>query len=253
MLTAFNQKRPAFTLIELLLVIGIIAILAGVVISAINPTKQLGQANDVANQSKVRAISNALQQYYVEQGNWPSGLSETPQTICSSGGSGNCLSLDDAIVSTSFISDIPQAVGFNNPDSGFVVYIQDGAIEVNVKTTAELSPQIEQPARAYNFDGVDDEINLGNSANLKPGLGSMTWSYWLNPGASGNKEHMGDRLLGGNGTGIEGYSFGSVGSSTPGQFQILIEAADGSRKFPRYSNFYTTAEEILAQTRALLI
>lgn len=57
------KKRSGFTLIELLIVIGIIAILAGIVIIAVNPTKQFGQANDAQRQNDVNAILNAIGQY----------------------------------------------------------------------------------------------------------------------------------------------------------------------------------------------
>lgn len=51
-----------FTLIEILVVIGIIAILAAIVIIAINPTRQFGQARDTQRQSNLNAILNAVGQ-----------------------------------------------------------------------------------------------------------------------------------------------------------------------------------------------
>ena len=69
------KKRSGFTLIELLIVIGIIAILAGIVIIAVNPTKQFGQANDAQRQSDVNAILNAIGQYSTaHRGALPDGI-----------------------------------------------------------------------------------------------------------------------------------------------------------------------------------
>ena len=51
-----------FTLIEILVVIGIIAILATIVIIAINPSRQFAQARDTQRISNVNAILNAIGQ-----------------------------------------------------------------------------------------------------------------------------------------------------------------------------------------------
>lgn len=56
------MHRRAFTLIEILVVIGIIAILAAVVIVAINPARQFAQARDSQRSANVNAILNAVGQ-----------------------------------------------------------------------------------------------------------------------------------------------------------------------------------------------
>ena len=66
--------RKAFTLIELLLVIGIIAILAVIVIVAINPTRQLSQARNAMRRRDAAEIMRAVQQFAVDRGAYPTGI-----------------------------------------------------------------------------------------------------------------------------------------------------------------------------------
>ncbi len=56
-----NYKK-GFTLIEILVVIGIIAVLAGIVIVAINPARQFAQARNSQRESNVSTILNAIGQ-----------------------------------------------------------------------------------------------------------------------------------------------------------------------------------------------
>ncbi len=57
-----RTSEEGFTLIEILVVIGIIAILAAIVIIAINPARQFAQARDSQRVSNVNAILNAIGQ-----------------------------------------------------------------------------------------------------------------------------------------------------------------------------------------------
>jgi prepilin-type N-terminal cleavage/methylation domain-containing protein len=57
-----KNSRKGFTLIEILVVIGIIAILAAIVIIAINPAKQFAQARNTQRTSNVNAVLNAIGQ-----------------------------------------------------------------------------------------------------------------------------------------------------------------------------------------------
>lgn len=61
-----KNLSSGFTLIEVLIVIGILAILAGVVLIAINPGRQFSQARDTQRMSNVASILNAVGQNMVE-------------------------------------------------------------------------------------------------------------------------------------------------------------------------------------------
>ncbi|HMP67260.1 MAG TPA: prepilin-type N-terminal cleavage/methylation domain-containing protein [Candidatus Paceibacterota bacterium] len=74
MKTNIKKYITGFTLLEMLLVIAIIAILAGIVIVAINPVKQLGDANNAKRSANTRAIYQAIQQKALEDQNFISSL-----------------------------------------------------------------------------------------------------------------------------------------------------------------------------------
>jgi len=60
------SENKGFTLIEILIVIGIIAILAAIVLVAINPARQFAQAHNTQRVSNVNAILNAVGQKLVD-------------------------------------------------------------------------------------------------------------------------------------------------------------------------------------------
>ena len=69
------QRKPGFTLIEILLVICIIAVLATVVIVALDPAKRFADARNARRLSDMQSILSAVQQYIVDnKGQIPYGL-----------------------------------------------------------------------------------------------------------------------------------------------------------------------------------
>lgn len=95
-----TSSKRGFTLIEILIVIGMIALLAAVVIVAINPGRQFAQARDAQRMSNVNTILNGVYQFAVDnKGTLPVSITTTATEICKTAAP-SCTSLIDLSVLT---------------------------------------------------------------------------------------------------------------------------------------------------------
>lgn len=80
------KQEKGFTLIEVLLVVAIIAILAGIVIFAINPNKQLAESRNAQRKADVNTILNGIYQYAIDHnGQIPQNMNGVATEICAAG------------------------------------------------------------------------------------------------------------------------------------------------------------------------
>jgi len=135
-LQTISALQQGFTLIELIVVIGIIGILIAVTLVAINPGRQFDSAQDAQRRADLRSVMNAVYQYSAENsGTLPVLITTTIQTI----GTGGSLDLTTDLVPT-YLPAIPV-----DPDNGtqanslYSMYL-DANGRVVATAASELNP-----------------------------------------------------------------------------------------------------------------
>ncbi len=127
-----KKYNKGFTLIEILLVVAAIAILAGIVILAINPIKQLGETRNAERRADVNTILNAVYQYAIDNnGNLPTlvtgACDNTPtKQVCKlAPGSGDCSTGTDlSVITTSekYLTAMPtDPTGVSTDGTGYYI------------------------------------------------------------------------------------------------------------------------------------
>ena len=163
-----EQKEEGFTLVELLIAIGIIAILASIIIIAINPIANIESAQNRAGEKQAREIKSAITQHIIDHGAAPNVITATPQVICSDGfvpTDGDCeIDLKNEIANSTdsdyaFIAKIPQHPAFSAPNSGHRTHIDGSFIQVE---------PLEQTVKVYWINTATDSIYRANSDGTSP-------------------------------------------------------------------------------------
>lgn len=148
-----NKKLKAesgFTLLEILLVVAAIAVLAGIVILAINPNKQLGDTRNAQRRVDVNTILGAVYQYTIDtNGTLPAAINQAAtcdataaNQVCKSGGT--CTGISDLSVLTAnqkYITSLPNdpTASTANGTGYYIVKSANGRITV-------CAPSAEQSA-----------------------------------------------------------------------------------------------------------
>lgn len=128
--------KKAFTLVEVLLVMVIIAILAGIVIVAINPARQISQANDTQRSSDVKSVLDAVASYSIDnRGALPTSITTTA-TVMGSGTGQIDICADLVPTYLSAMPYDPTATGAHYTDctdynTGYTI-VEDGSGRVTV-------------------------------------------------------------------------------------------------------------------------
>jgi type II secretory pathway pseudopilin PulG len=132
-------------LIELLVVMGILAVLLAITIIAINPARQFAQANDTKRVNDVGEILNAIGQYAADhQGQLPAGITTTATDI-KTGGADICSN-----IMPTYIASLPgdpttgsagSITDCSNYDTGYTV-IKDANGRVTVSATGQITNPI---------------------------------------------------------------------------------------------------------------
>ncbi|MEX0595389.1 MAG: prepilin-type N-terminal cleavage/methylation domain-containing protein, partial [Candidatus Paceibacterota bacterium] len=158
-----KNKEKGFTLLEILLVIAAIGILAAIVLVAINPNRQLAQVRNAQRRADVNTIYKALEQYLIDTGSYPTGITTEMKDICINENTINCLNL--GVLAPDYVAGIPidpagvsYRVGINIENNR--VRLSSGQSESGQSVSINLCPKGYIRVPGNNLYGTKDFCSM---------------------------------------------------------------------------------------------
>jgi prepilin-type N-terminal cleavage/methylation domain-containing protein len=200
------MKQKGFTLLEILLVIAAIGILAAIVIVAINPNRQLAQVRNAERQASSTTLADALNQYSIDNGSYPSSVTNNFQEICASSGGSGCLDITGELV-PDYISAIPIDPNASGDGSGYLVRENDTNTRISVyAVNSELNQEISVNHQSWTPERIQEDLliwlDADDQSTIISGVsGIETWqdksgnSFHLNQITSNNQPQLEQRRL----------------------------------------------------------
>ena len=149
-----DSRVSGFTLIEILVVIGIIAILAAVVLVAVNPARQFKLARDSQRTSNLNALLNSIHQNMAEhKGTFVCAGSPRAVPIIPTRIKSSITPNDPGDIASCVVSDYLSSLPFDpsllgahfasttDYDTGYE-YFRDGNGRITASSTGEITPTI---------------------------------------------------------------------------------------------------------------
>jgi len=136
-----KTTKKGFTLLEILLVVAAIAILAGIVIIAINPGKQLGDTRDSQRSTDVNTILNAVYQYAIDNnGTLPASVTTSQTEVCATASCSGLIDLSVLTTDEKYLVSIPtDPTGASGNGAGYEIYKSSNGRITVVAPDAEQS------------------------------------------------------------------------------------------------------------------
>jgi len=180
-----DKKNKGFTLLEILLVIALIGILAGIVLVAVNPNRQLAQARNLQRTVDINNINDAIELYTIKnKGINTLTINNTYTEICNTGtepsssSTTNCTGkLDLRALVPTYIRQIPRDPQVSSTSTGTGYELaKDNTNKISIKPkTSELLKNIglNYPDELYAKAGALPNLDL-NFARNKSLMDSVT-------------------------------------------------------------------------------
>ncbi len=172
-----KQYRRGFTIVELLIVVVVVAIIAGIVVVGFNTIGK--QARDARRLTDIQSVAKALGLYYAENGSYPStgGLTTDMPIADQNCTNNNPNKSADWVpgLAPQYIQALPQSFGPRETGYGCYIYASNGQQYVlSAWRALETGPQTEALYRRLGFREAVFSNDEAYHCNTSPALNS----YW---------------------------------------------------------------------------